>query len=78
MPREWHEHAFACRFVSGHGPASGSRRAHASASESKIRRIGRARKGQARDRDDAMCEAMRETERYGEKEREAQRILCNQ
>lgn len=50
-------------FANGHGPASGSRRAVASASESKIPRIGGARKGRVRDRDDALGERRRNTEK---------------
>lgn len=50
-------------FANGHGPASGSRRALASASESKIPRIGGARKGRVRDRDDALGERRRNTEK---------------
>lgn len=54
---------FARWFANGHGPASGSRRALASASESKIARIGGARKGRVRDRDDALSERRRNTEK---------------
>ena len=54
---------FACWFANGHGPASGSRRALASESESKIPRIDGARKGRVRDRDDALDERRRNTKK---------------